>query len=267
MEIKKKLVSPEMAKNWLESFNLDNRNVNQQRVASYVNDIVNGNWREDTGECIKFSKTNRLLDGQHRLLAIVKSGISLNLHIATGLEDSIFNVLDTGKPRGGLDAMKIAGVSAYAQVSSIIQKYNMLAKGSYKNDKRNALSNSDLLNIYNSKPKYWDEKANYAKRQKGKFNNIMSSTIIGGFSSVFDEKNIETSELFFDELCSGRNVTNQTINVLRDRLIKDKVSKVNKLSKKFETIFIIKTWNAYRLGKEFKILKFDESLESFPTII
>jgi hypothetical protein len=267
MEIKKRLVSPEMAKNWLESFNLDNRNVNNCRVDSYVSDIINGNWKEDTGECIKFSNKNRLLDGQHRLLAVVKSGISLNLHIATNLEESVFNVLDTGKPRGGSDAFKVAGVISYAQLSTIIQKYNIIKNGGCKGDKKSTLSNSELLKVYNFRPEYWEEKSRYANRQKVKFNGIMPATIIGCFSAVFDEKDVTKSESFFDELCSGINVTNSTINVLRDKLIRDKVSKVQKLSKKVEIAFIIKTWNAYRLGKQFKLLKFDDSIESFPAII
>jgi hypothetical protein len=267
MLISKKLVSPEDAKNWLENCNLDNRSINQHRVTAYVNDIVKGNWREDTGECIKFSKTGKLLDGQHRLLAILKSGISINLHIANNLEDSVFNVLDTGKPRGGMDAMKIAGVSAYAQLSATIQKYVILKNGGYRSDKGNALSNSELLKIYNLRPLYWDAKGNYTNRQKLKFNHIMSATLIGSFSATFDDKDIIASEMFFEELCTGRDITNETIDVLRNRLIKDKLTKINKISKKVEIAFIIKTWNAYRLNKEYKFLRFDENTESFPTII
>jgi hypothetical protein len=267
MVISKKLVSPEDAKNWLDNCNSGNRSVNQHRVTSYVNDILNSNWKEDTGECIKFSKKGKLLDGQHRLLAILKSGISINLHIASDLEDSIFNVIDTGKSRGGKDAMKIAGVSAYAQLSSIIQKYNTLKIGGYKSDKGKSLSNSELLKIYNLTPTYWDEKVNYAIKQKNKFNNIISNTSIGGFSAIFDDKDVITSRMFFEELCTGRDITNESVDALRNRLIKEKVSKINKLSKKVETAFFIKTWNAYRLGKEFKILKFDENIENFPTII
>jgi hypothetical protein len=267
MEISKKLVSPEDAKNWLENCNLKNRTINFHRVSSYVNDIVKGNWREDTGECIKFSKTGKLLDGQHRLLAILKSGISIYLHIASNLEDSVFTVLDTGKPRGGQDAMKIAGIGGYAQLSSIIQKYYILKNGSYKSYKGNSLSNSELLNTYNLRSFYWDQKVNYALRQKVKFSNVISNTLIGAFSATFDHKDVTTSELFFEELCTGKDITNSSIDVLRNRLIKEKVSKVNVLSKKVETAFIIKTWNAYRLNKDFKILKFDESLENFPTII
>jgi hypothetical protein len=267
MDIEKILVTPSLAKLWLETRNEGNRNVNENRVTAYVNEITKGNWKEDTGELIKFSKEGRLLDGQHRLKAVFKSGVSVAFHIAKNLEDSVFQVIDTGKPRGGSDAMKIAGIKHYTQLSSIMQKYNLLSKGMHKGGKGVTLSNTEIINLYNSRPNYWNEKVIHSVRQKAKFNNIISTTLIGGFSAVFDEKDLIKSISFFEELCYGKQVTNNTVNLLRDKLIQKRISKTHSLSLKSETAYIIKAWNAYRLGKEFKILKFDENIENFPTII
>lgn len=267
MEITKKLVTPFMAEKWLNDCNLDNRRLNAERVQSYVNDILLGNWLEDTGESIKFDKNQILLDGQHRLAAIIKSNKSLNLHVITGLENSVFKVLDTGKPRGGNDALTIHGVKNSSDLASILQKYNMLKLNSIKGNKRISLSNTQLINLYKNNEVYWADKANYSGLYYKKFNKVLSKSFIGAFSAIFDEKNINKSKSFFEELCTGRNITNETINILRDKLIRDKISKVNKLSYKAYYAFIIKTWNAYILEKEFKILKFDENVEDFPNIL
>jgi hypothetical protein len=267
MKIEKKLVTPFMAKDWLNYCNNANRKLSPQRVQSYVNDMLQGNWLEDTGESIKFDTYGTLLDGQHRLAAIVKSQKSLNLHIVTGLENSVFKVLDTGKTRSGNDALNIYGVKSSNSLASVLQKYKMLKSNLTKTNKQTSLTNTELINLYNSNDVYWAEKINYAQVQYKKFNHVLSKSNIGAFSAVFDEKNIDKSKSFFEELCTGKNITNESINVLRDKLIKDKISKVNKLSYKVYYAFIIKTWNAYVLEKEFKMLRFDENIEEFPNIL
>lgn len=267
MNIKKILVTPEMAKNYLLNCNHHNRPLNQSRVQSYCNDILKGNWKEDTGELIKFSKTGKLLDGQHRLAAIVKTGVSIHFHICFDLQEEIFDVLDTGKARGGKDVFSIQGIKNAALTAAIIQKNFALKNTGFKSGKDKSLSNSELLKIYNQRPSYWDEKANISLSFYKKFNTVISPTLIGGYLSVFEEKDALISNDFFEQLCTGRNITNITIELLRNRLIQNRISKTSNLSTKLINALIIKTWNAYRLNKEIKTLKFDEKVEEFPQIL
>lgn len=66
-------VTPEMAAAWLEC-NTHNRTMNERSVATYAGAMARGEWREN-GETITFSRPPRvLLDGQKRLLAVVRSG-------------------------------------------------------------------------------------------------------------------------------------------------------------------------------------------------
>jgi len=65
MNITKKLITPSIAKDLLES-NTKNRTINELVVSRYVSDILKGNWKEDTGEAIKISKMNVILDGPSR---------------------------------------------------------------------------------------------------------------------------------------------------------------------------------------------------------
>ena len=135
MNIAKKLITPSYAKQLLES-NTKNRSVNEIIVNRYAKDIMEGNWKEDTGEAIKISKTNVVLDGQHRLYAIVKANTSAYLHIITDLDDSVFDVLDTGKPRSAVDVFKIQGIKHENTIPSIIIRYKTLKKGRVKADSR-----------------------------------------------------------------------------------------------------------------------------------
>ena len=60
-----------------------------------------------TGDPIRFSKTGKMIDGQHRLQAILNSGISVQCVVMRDLADDIFDVLDSGKPRGKVDVLFI----------------------------------------------------------------------------------------------------------------------------------------------------------------
>jgi predicted nucleic acid-binding Zn ribbon protein len=65
-------VTPEMAERWL-GHNKVNRNLRNRRVDQFARDMRSGRWQL-TGEAIKFGKSGNLIDGQHRLWAVIESG-------------------------------------------------------------------------------------------------------------------------------------------------------------------------------------------------
>lgn len=101
-------VTPAIALVWLES-NTNNRVVRQARVNQYAADMAGGRWLF-TGDPIRMSETGVLLDGQHRLWAIVESGVTLQLVVVRGLADEVFKVLDTGLGRLMADVLRHEGV-------------------------------------------------------------------------------------------------------------------------------------------------------------
>ena len=125
MEIKKVLITPKIANEYLKA-NTANRRINTPTLMRYVNEMLNGRWKTDTGEMIKISKTGVVLDGQHRLLSIVKSGVSLYFHIITGLDDKVFDVLDTGKNRNACDIFYIDGIKNANKIPSSSLAYSIL---------------------------------------------------------------------------------------------------------------------------------------------
>jgi len=101
------LVTPEQATSWLER-NTNNRNLRQGLVDTYARDIAQGNWRV-TGEAIKFSKDHRILDGQHRLWAVVEANKPITTFVIFGLEDEAQSVMDSGKARTAGDHLRMNG--------------------------------------------------------------------------------------------------------------------------------------------------------------
>lgn len=98
-------VTAEMARSLLER-NIGNRPITSALVNRYARDMVNGRWKM-AGDPIRLSKTGKVLDGQHRLTAILKTGVTVPCVVMTDLDDSIFNVIDTGRTRSKSDVIFI----------------------------------------------------------------------------------------------------------------------------------------------------------------
>jgi hypothetical protein len=67
-------VTPELAARWLKN-NFRNRSVREDVVSAYARDMANGRWVY-THQGIAFNDRDELIDGQHRLHAVILSGLA-----------------------------------------------------------------------------------------------------------------------------------------------------------------------------------------------
>lgn len=102
------IINPETALEYLEQ-NKDNRSLRGRAVDMYTRNIEAGEWKI-TGETVKFGKDGRLLDGQHRLSAIVRSGKPITTLVVRGLEPDVQSVIDTNIHRTAGDMLRFRGV-------------------------------------------------------------------------------------------------------------------------------------------------------------
>ena len=108
MTIKKERITPEIATQILAT-NIDrNRPVNVSRVGMYEHDMLTGKW-VDNGETIKIDSEGRLVDGQHRLRAIERSGVPLWLWVARGVSPDAFETVDVGLTRTPRQLFNMSG--------------------------------------------------------------------------------------------------------------------------------------------------------------
>jgi hypothetical protein len=101
-------ITPDMARYWLEHHNHGNRPIKKSVVAKYAEIMLAGKWITSP-EGIIFSSSNpaRLLQGQHRLMAIAESGVTIPMLVVRGADESVFSVLDRGITRSAADALLI----------------------------------------------------------------------------------------------------------------------------------------------------------------
>jgi len=117
-------VTPELAAEWI-SKNSRNRTVKKAVVEAYAADMLSGNWTE-THQGIAFFEDKTLADGQHRLQAVIKSGVSVDMLVTIGLKDSSSMAIDTHKKRSVEDNLTLSGHSEVTR--EIIATINWIFK-------------------------------------------------------------------------------------------------------------------------------------------
>lgn len=257
-------ISPEVAKEMLRR-NSKNRNLSEKHCEFLSKEMIIGNWMFD-GQPIRFSTSGTLLDGQHRLNAVVKSGTTQQFLIVTGIESEAFKVMDTGKMRSASDVFMINGIKnsvSAAATTKCIMNY-LLEDFTIKS--RFKISNTEIVDYYNSNKGIAECVTRAAGLYKS-FDKILPLSIIASFMYLTEQKNVEVSEVFWNKLCVGLSLEPKCpTNILRKKLISDRISTA-RLPLVDRMAFIIKSWNSFRLDKPMTILKWDKSNEDFPVIL
>lgn len=100
-------ITPAQAQKYLEH-NTINRNLRMRHVEKLASDIAEGRWLMN-GASIVFNGDGTLIDGQHRLSAIVKSGVSVDVLVVRGVSKSAMATVDANISRSAADVAKLRG--------------------------------------------------------------------------------------------------------------------------------------------------------------
>jgi hypothetical protein len=99
-------ITPEIAKEMLAK-NTRNRTMNANRVSAMSSVMKSGKWPL-THQGIAISETGVLLDGQHRLSAIVMAKVSIGMYVTRGLPEESIEAIDIGEIRRAHHVLAIA---------------------------------------------------------------------------------------------------------------------------------------------------------------
>ena len=81
MRIFEEYITPKTAEKYLEQNTNNYRRMNRNKVSIYARDMKNGSWQTN-GEAIKFNKRGELVDGQHRLKAIMEADVPVKMLVS-----------------------------------------------------------------------------------------------------------------------------------------------------------------------------------------
>ena len=74
------LITPELAKQFFKRNSICNKLLDERKVVTLIKKIKSGKW-DSNGDAIYFSHGDILVNGQHCIHAIVRSGVSVYLRV------------------------------------------------------------------------------------------------------------------------------------------------------------------------------------------
>lgn len=124
-------MTPELAKKYLAK-NTSNRNVRPKKVDEYVTMMRKGYWHL-TSEGISLDPDGNLLDGQHRLLAVIEYGKPVQMTVCTGLPPGTQQYMDSGIPRRVADNLKMFdGEKSASQLVAMSRAITLFENGQWE---------------------------------------------------------------------------------------------------------------------------------------
>jgi hypothetical protein len=239
-------VTPSIAAAWLQR-NSGNRSFTAKKSKQYEEDMVRGTWKF-AGDPIRFSKTGRLLDGQHTLTAIVNSGIKVKCAVMTGLDDEVFDVLGTGKPRSAADVLgieRLTGWQARTAATAIHWALNVRAKRPVYSGVKS--TNQEVRSFLLENPKFVKSVEFIEKMPRHR--PVIQHSHGLFLHWEFSKKSSELADAFFSALYMGEGLRKTSaVFHLRNRLLAfqldDKLITIRE-----EFIACIRAWNIERKSR------------------
>lgn len=177
------LVTPELACELLKLNMENNRNLTQTVVNKYSREMAEGQWM--LSDPIKFSTAAELIDGQHRLNAVVKSGTSQLFVFILGYPKDSAEVLDQGKKRTAKDIAGIRGDNVGHTDISIFRMAYQMANDPSGNCHFPALPPRNVA----SACAIYKERLDFASSYRGKKNAICYAPVLSAVFAAYPYEN------------------------------------------------------------------------------
>lgn len=249
-------VTPSVAEELL-TLNVRNRTLNEQRVYAYARMMKRDEWADVIAD-ICIDENGVLVNGQHCLHAVAKSGKTILVTLKTGLPPKSQDTMDAGRARSVADQLAIEGcrnaqvVAGAAQMVARWRELGQLPKftgaGTATDWKMDRLT---LLEFCRQHRQELEASATKAKT-RSKRTGLLSANQIAALQIVFEDYAPEHAHAWFAQLFGEVDECSQPIRIYRDRLVKKKGKSGNdgEWTPPYKYAFAVKSFNAFMAQTE-----------------
>lgn len=246
------MVTPEVAQQWLQR-NTRNRTATEEYIQRLANAMERGEFQFN-GDAIRFSRSGVLLDGQHRLAAIVRSRTPVQQVVVSGLDDDTQVTMDRQNRRTLGHYLQIKGETQSKTLTAALNMAWQWDRGhrwKVGSGAADAPSYEQAYEYLQANPNI-RQSAEVAKPLRPK--KVMRESTGALLHWVFSRINPDQADDFMERLTSGAHVDDgDPVWALRER---SKDLRVDKLETPQTVVPIAcKAWNYHRKGKHIKLLR------------
>lgn len=251
------------------------RTLDQRRVTLYAQQMKGGQWRV-THQAIAIDADGVLIDGQHRVNAVVKADIPVQMTVARDVDASTFDAIDVGRTRNPGNALAIAGYTNTNVLAAAARHYLVYESltGTTRTtgpDVRALWSTHDIVEFAGSRQGDYvlGSLGDATRIAAGVAQNGAKTWLVAGLAmlrthGVDDQLRHE----FTDKLESGLMLpSGSPIHAYRRWLIAGGYASQRSDQRAFVALAcFVKTWNGWLNGDEIRHTNFRAGIEMVPAI-
>jgi hypothetical protein len=260
-------ITPKLAEAYLATNIGHQRNVTMSHQFHLRQQMEKGQWIM-TGEPIIFDNQGRLVDGQHRLRALIDANMEIEFVVIRGVLPESFMAMNRGKSRTSANVFAIHGTKNHTALAScvagVLNYRRALAMEIKMKDGRTRqggslrtwvrASTTDLISEYDNHPDEYNAAVHIAANVKASCAVSISSTA-AALALIDANHTLDEVADFWESVKKGAGLEEgDPILTLRNKLAANNSSK-SKLGHHLILMIVIKAWNAHIMGKRLTLLK------------
>ena len=236
-------------------------------VKRIANQIRTGKWQFN-GDTIKVAKTGDVLDGQHRLWAVIEANMPIKTIIVYGIDKDAFSTIDTiRKVRTGKDVLALAGVEQHRETTASALRWLTIYQRHQMEDfnkPTNKIENSDIESMFADNPMIIR-----AVERCSSVKNIVNPALISFMYYVVTTRDAMLAERFISTLIDPTGTSiDDPIFRLRTHFISNRTQGKRMVATE-DIALMIKALNAAKRGRKVGNLRWvsqGKQAEEFPKL-
>lgn len=242
-------VTPAIARALLDqakSAGFTNRRLKRKVVDKYAHIMSKGGWTLN-GEDIILDLDGILINGQHRLQAVIQSGVTVPFFFKLNVPRETFSTFDDGAKRTLADVLGIVGYQEESKLKTVVSwlyrwETRQLTTGAAGLDNVTGLE-------YTTKWKHQIQRSiNFVRNRRFA---TLTTPMLVFCHAVFSTKSKEDADTFIEQLIEGENLSKADQTYwLRKRLEVNSSGRQRVREQTKDKVYLIfKAWNNWRKGK------------------
>lgn len=263
-EITLETITPGRAREMLE-LNTRNRRIKPEDVEYLAGCIERGEWVVN-GETLKFLDSGQLGDGQHRLGAVMLSGVTIETLVVRGLSEKAFDSVDTQKARRLSEVLMIEGYERTVFLAAALNQLHRYTGDDFTFGKAAAASTGQALALLQESPGL--ERSTMLAGRVHRAVGYGPAGVLAMLHYLFSQVDPEAADEFFERLVDGVMLSGtDPVLHLRNRFINEhRKPRRDRIKAPEAAHLTIVAFNHRRAGTEMEKLRARFS-DPFPAIL
>lgn len=254
-----KLIGPAEAEEMLKQVETQ-RKLISGHVQFLAREMKEGRWKIN-GDTIRFAG-KKLYDGQHRLHAVIQSGVSIWVLIVEELPEDVFDSIDTGRMRQAGDVLSTYNMGSNPFLMAAAARFLWYYEHSVPLESSARVSNHEIVEIVkkNSVLRFL---ADYMARRKP-FGN---SSVVAALCMINKRVGRDMTMFFAEKLVTGGEIkADDPIRHFRDKWLMEGSHRSTRSNRAIWIAVLIKTFNAWLARRKVSHCEVWRLGEKFPDV-